>query len=155
MQVRRYRLPTFLVVAAVALMLAIPGVASPPEITVRDSTRIFEGVDNPCAPSNDPIDIEVTFTSREILRHGVRRITHANFEVTGEDQWSGRGMDAGVQLGYPETVQGETVRWQFVLTNSETGQKFRWFVHGHWNAIAGKWAGVDDPEGGVLKCVRP
>ena len=66
--------------------------------------------------------------------------------VEGEGAWYGSGVDTGVELS-----QGENVQHRLMVTNSDTGDKFRFTIQGHFNAITGEW-NFDPAE--EVECVR-
>lgn len=121
----------------VAVGLAAPAAAEPPEISAFTSEQVFWiPVDNPCTPEVEEITFNLTSRFKEILRPGVRRITVIDSRVTGEGAWRGHGTDTGVEL---LAGQGELVNFRFMATNTETGQKIRVVFAGHRNDNTGVW----------------
>ena len=124
-----------------ALVVAVvPAGADSPVMLVHEYEQNWEDyqIDNPCTVDElDPIAFEGTATLREILfgddidpvtgeGEYDRRITAVSYEIAGPDSWSGKGTDTGVELASGQ--EGVLVLTQFVVTNSDSGQKFRFVI---------------------------
>ena len=114
--------------------LATPAIAEPPvRNVVTDVTASWE-LNNPCTESGDDLILEGWTVLREIHRDGLRTITTVQMGITGPEPWSGHGRDTGAEL-----MTGETVSYKLMITNSDTGQKAKYFLRGHFNSHTGEW----------------
>lgn len=124
---------------AATLVIAMPVAAEPPEMNVSVYEEVLPPigpVDNPCTAEIDEIVFTSTTTNREILFPDGRRVTAVSYEIHSPDPWTGTGTDTGV-----EQPQGDTVSHRWLVTNSDTGQKFKFTIRGHYNANTDTWTG--------------
>ncbi len=117
---------------AALMLLPVPAAADAPNVDEFPAEVIWE-VENPCSDVYELVRIEVSTVFREHL-HSHGRITVGKMTVTGVGDWTGYGIDAGVEL-----EQGENVVHRLILTSTATGEKFRFTIMGHFNANTGEW----------------
>jgi hypothetical protein len=139
----RRRLIVTLVMGLVAA-LAAPAGANEPNVE-EFPAEVLWTVANPCAVEFEEVNLVVASTLSEHL-HRSGRITVVRMAVEGEGAWYGSGIDTGVQL-----AEGENVQHRLVVSNSETGDKFRLTIQGHFNALTGEWNFEPAQE---VECVR-
>lgn len=142
------RLFVLVLAMVMAVVVAIPAVAAPPELDVWVDEDEWDFENNPCTGSG-PLTLEVMVTGRDILFSegpGGKVVSTWRYEITGPDLWSGRGTRTLVQHN------GEMkLSWQFVATDADTGQK----VKSHANIRFPEFGEIDlEPPFG-FGCIRP